>query len=149
MGAAIGFALLIPLQTLAGVRLLRAAAAEGHLSEVSGIGGKRRELLLELGIASLDGLAATDPEQLATQLEVHGEQHREMAAQLVAQAQVQAEGRPRRIAAAVGQALPELVHSLDTGVAALAVEAGDWLPGEMAFARMPKQFGYGLRPQAD
>lgn len=30
MGAAIGFALLIPLQTLAGVRLLRAAAAEGQ-----------------------------------------------------------------------------------------------------------------------
>jgi hypothetical protein len=42
-----------------------------------------------------------------------------------------------------------LVHSLDTGVAALAVEAGDWLPGEMAFARMPEHFGYVLRPQAD
>jgi len=41
-----------------------------------------------------------------------------------------------------------LVHSLDTDVAALAVEAGDWLPGEMAFARMPAHFGYVLRPQA-
>jgi hypothetical protein len=41
-----------------------------------------------------------------------------------------------------------LVHSLDTDIAALAVEAGDWLPGEMAFARMPTHFGYVLRPQA-
>jgi hypothetical protein len=41
-----------------------------------------------------------------------------------------------------------LVHSLDTGVAAQAVEAGDWQPREMAFARMPRQFGYVLRPQA-
>jgi hypothetical protein len=42
-----------------------------------------------------------------------------------------------------------LVHSLDTGVAALAVEAGDWQPGEMEFARMPGQFGYVLRPRAE
>ena len=42
-----------------------------------------------------------------------------------------------------------LVHSLDTGVAALAVEAGDWQPGAMPFARMPQHFGYVLRPQAD
>ena len=42
-----------------------------------------------------------------------------------------------------------LVHSLDTGVAALAVEAGDWQPDAMAFARMPQHFGYVLRPQAD
>jgi hypothetical protein len=42
-----------------------------------------------------------------------------------------------------------LVHSLDTDVAALAVEAGDWRPGEMEFARMPGHFGYVLRPQAD
>jgi hypothetical protein len=40
-----------------------------------------------------------------------------------------------------------LVHSLDTDVAALAVEAGDWQPGAMEFARMPGSFGYVLRPQ--
>jgi hypothetical protein len=39
-----------------------------------------------------------------------------------------------------------LLHSLDTGVAALAVEAGDWQPQPMAFARMPARFGYRLRP---
>jgi uncharacterized protein len=72
------------------------AAAEGHLSEVSGIGGKRRDLLLELGVTSLAELAAASPERLADDLAVHGEQHREVAAQLVAQALVQAGGEPRR-----------------------------------------------------
>ena len=62
------------------------AAAEGHLSEVSGVGGKRRDLLLDLGVRSLAELAAADPEQLADALAVHGEQ----------QALVQAGGEPRR-----------------------------------------------------
>jgi predicted RecB family nuclease len=82
------------------------AKAEGHLSEVSGIGGKRRDLLLELGITSLQELARSDPASLAEQLALHGEQHREVAPQLVAQARVQAAGQPRRLAA--GPALPEL-----------------------------------------
>jgi Protein of unknown function (DUF2946) len=42
-----------------------------------------------------------------------------------------------------------LVHSLDTDVAARAIEAGDWHTREMEFARMPGHFGYVLRPQAD
>ncbi len=42
-----------------------------------------------------------------------------------------------------------LVHSLDTEVAAQAVEAGDWQLQQMPFARMPRHFGYVLRPQAD
>ncbi|QPN60745.1 TM0106 family RecB-like putative nuclease [Synechococcus sp. CBW1002] len=87
----------------------REAAREGHLSEVSGIGGKRRELLLGLGIARLTDLAAADPEQLADQLEAHGEQHREIAATLVAQAQVQASGIPERLDPA--PALPELARA--------------------------------------
>ncbi|MFM7676436.1 MAG: TM0106 family RecB-like putative nuclease, partial [Synechococcus sp.] len=74
----------------------REAAREGHLSEVSGIGGKRRELLLGLGITRLADLAAADPERLADQLEAHGEQHRDVAESLVLQAQVQQAGRPRR-----------------------------------------------------
>ena len=86
------------------------AAAEGHLSEVSGIGGKRRDLLLSVGIASLAELARCDPEQLAAQLEQvdpqHGKQHAGIAAELVAQARVQAAGVPERLEP--GQALPEL-----------------------------------------
>ena len=75
----------------------REAAAAGHLSEVSGIGGKRREMLLELGIETLPQLAGTDPAWLAEELAVHGEQHREIAAQLVAQARVQAAGEAERL----------------------------------------------------
>jgi Protein of unknown function (DUF2946) len=40
-----------------------------------------------------------------------------------------------------------LVHSLDTGLAARAIEAGDWQVGELDFADMPRRFGYVLRPQ--
>ncbi|MEB3199289.1 MAG: TM0106 family RecB-like putative nuclease [Synechococcaceae cyanobacterium] len=82
------------------------AGSAGHLSEVSGIGGKRRDLLLEVGIGNLRELAEADPGRLADQLAVHGEQHREVAPKLVAQAQVQAEGRPRRLLETA--ALPEL-----------------------------------------
>ena len=39
-----------------------------------------------------------------------------------------------------------LLHSLDIELAARVIEAGDWQPGEMPFARMPAQFGYVLRP---
>jgi hypothetical protein len=38
-----------------------------------------------------------------------------------------------------------LVHTLDMGEAAAAVEAGHWRPKEMLFAEMPGRFGYVLR----
>jgi predicted RecB family nuclease len=87
------------------------AARQGHLSEVSGIGGKRREMLLEQGITSLPQLAASDPHQLADALAVHGDQHRDSAAALVAQARVQASGSPERLMAdgpGAAHPLPEL-----------------------------------------
>ena len=40
-----------------------------------------------------------------------------------------------------------LVHSMDMGEAAQAVEAGHWQPGEMPFAEMPARFGYQLTPR--
>ncbi|MCC9596846.1 MULTISPECIES: DUF2946 family protein [unclassified Rubrivivax] len=40
-----------------------------------------------------------------------------------------------------------LVHTLDMGHAAEAVEAGRWQPQELAFAEMPGRFGYVLTPQ--
>jgi len=84
------------------------ARRAGHLSEVSGIGGKRREMLLDQGIGSLPQLAATEPQQLAEALAVHGDQHRDIAAALVAQARVQASGRPERLSPAGPGPLPEL-----------------------------------------
>jgi hypothetical protein len=41
-----------------------------------------------------------------------------------------------------------LVHTMDMGVAARAVEAGHWLPQELPFAAMPERFGYVLQPVA-
>jgi hypothetical protein len=45
-----------------------------------------------------------------------------------------------------------LVHSMDMGVAAQAVDAGEsvgWQPEELPFAEMPARFGYVLQPRAD
>jgi uncharacterized protein len=114
------------------------AEAAGHLGEVSGIGGKRRELLLDLGITDLHGLAAADPEQLAAELGAHGEQHAEAAPRLVAQARVQAEGRPRRLRD--GPALPELVAA--PGVLVYDIESDpdsrdDFLHGVLHLPRRP------------
>ncbi|MFM1798252.1 MAG: hypothetical protein RLZZ117_530 [Cyanobacteriota bacterium] len=94
--------------TLCGWRSLcdQEAAREGHLSEVSGVGSKRRELLVQAGVTSLADLAASDPEQLAQALEIHGDQHRDSVPQLVAQARVQARGQAERLLA--GDGLPEL-----------------------------------------
>ena len=40
-----------------------------------------------------------------------------------------------------------LVHTLDTGLAADAIERGEWAaPAELAFADMPAHFAYRLRP---
>ena len=41
-----------------------------------------------------------------------------------------------------------LVHTMDMGVAAQAVEAGAWQPGELRFAEMPGRFGFCLQPDA-
>jgi len=42
-----------------------------------------------------------------------------------------------------------LVHTMDIGVAAEAVEAGLWLPAELPFGEMPARFGYRLKPLPD
>ena len=94
--------------TLCGWRLLcdQEAAREGHLSEVSGVGSKRRELLVLAGVQSLADLAGADPDRLAQALEIHGDQHRDSVPQLVAQARVQARGQAERLLE--GDGLPEL-----------------------------------------
>lgn len=114
----------------------REAAEQGHLSEVSGIGAKRREMLQELGFAALADLAAADPQQLATRLERYGEQHGAMAQPLVAQARAQRDGRVERLDPR--PALPELTHA--PGVLLYDIESDpdardDFLHG---FLRLPR-----------
>ena len=114
----------------------QAAAEEGHLSEVSGIGAKRRDMLLELGIDRLEALAQAQPEALSQSLLVYGEQHAEIAGQLVTQAQVQHRGEPLRRDPAA--ALPELETT--PGVLIYDIESDpdardDFLHG---FVRLPR-----------
>jgi uncharacterized protein len=114
----------------------QAAAQEGHLSEVSGIGAKRRDMLLELGIDRLEALAQAQPEALSQSLLVYGEQHAEIAGQLVTQAQVQHRGEPLRRDPAA--AIPELETA--PGVLIYDIESDpdardDFLHG---FVRLPR-----------
>ena len=41
-----------------------------------------------------------------------------------------------------------LVHTLDMGLAADAVEAARWVPAEARFETLPERFGYRLKPAA-
>ena len=112
------------------------AAAEGHLSEVSGIGAKRRDMLQELGIHGMGDLAAADPDRLAAQMERFGEQHGEVARSLVAQARCQRDGQPESLQDS--PALPELIHA--PGVLLYDIESDpdarhDFLHG---FWRLPR-----------
>ncbi len=129
------------------------ATRDGHLSEVSGIGGKRREMLLDQGITSLPQLAAWDPAALAEALAVHGDQHRDIAASLVSQAQVQACGQPERLMAGPGGPLAELAQA--PGVLLYDIESDpdardDFLHGFVVVPRQPVGDPQGPWPrQAD
>ena len=112
------------------------ASEEGHLSEVSGIGSKRREMLQDLGINSLQALAAANPQELAERLKRFGEQHAAMAVPIVDQARVQRDGVVARIDA--HPALQEVVHA--PGVLLYDIESDpdardDFLHG---FVRLPR-----------
>ena len=73
------------------------AEAQGELSTVSGIGGKRQELLQELGIADRQALANAPSDWLMQQLEERGIQQPELAIELIAQAAVQQIPTPETI----------------------------------------------------
>ena len=115
----------------------RVAAADGHLSEVSGIGAKRRDMLQELGIHGLNDLASANPERLAVQMERFGEQHGDVAGALVAQAIAQRDDLVERLDSTL--ALPELQRA--PGVLLYDIESDpdarhDFLHG---FLRLPRQ----------
>ncbi len=82
------------------------ASREGHLSEVSGIGTSRRQMLQEAGINGLEELASTDHFYLETYLKRFGDQHSGAAKKLIAQAKAQRDGLVDRFNNS--PALPEL-----------------------------------------
>ncbi len=85
------------------------ANQKGHLSEVSGIGSKRNDILNNLGLYSVEDLAKTDPSELSNKLKIYGEQHQKISAEIVAQAKVQFIGIEERIN--FKQSIPELIDS--------------------------------------
>ncbi|WP_320668283.1 TM0106 family RecB-like putative nuclease [Prochlorococcus sp. MIT 1307] len=95
------------------------ASEQGQLSEISGIGAKREQMLQELGINKLQDLAKTNPQVLSKSLNRFGEQHAAIAHQLVAQAEAQHTGKEKRLSRL--QALPELINA--PGVLLYDIEA--------------------------
>ncbi len=85
------------------------AAKEGHLSEVSGIGARRKEMLQQIGINSLQDLANAEPIYLAKYLSHFGPQHSDLAKSLIAQAKVQRDYSVERFDHTL--ALPELLEA--------------------------------------
>ena len=75
---------------------------------MSGIGGKRQELLQELGIANRQALADAPGDWLLQQLEERGIQQPELATELIAQATVQQRGIAEPLQAGNPDPLPEL-----------------------------------------
>ena len=84
------------------------AEAQGELSTVSGIGGKRQELLQELGIADRQALADAPTDWLMQQLDERGIQQPELAIELIAQAKVQQCGIAEPLQYGNPDPLPEL-----------------------------------------
>ena len=82
------------------------AKIKGHLSEVSGIGGKRVEILQKIGINDIKDLAKANIIDLEKKLYKYGEQNSKIANQLVNQALVQLNGRAQNIN--TSNPLPEL-----------------------------------------
>ena len=85
------------------------AKHKGHLSEVSGIGKKRRELLITLGINKIKDLAKRDINELTKKLNSLGEKDENLAYKLVSQARVQISNIPKRLGNQIS--LPEVLSS--------------------------------------
>ncbi len=82
------------------------ASKEKDLSEVSGIGSKRKHILQEIGVKDLNELALCNVDDLIRKLEKYGEHHSKIAEQLINQAKVQKEFVPKKLNSKI--ILPEL-----------------------------------------
>ena len=78
----------------------------GHLSQVSGIGAKRREMLQKSGVNNIEKLATCNPENLKEKLNKYGEHHGAIADKIISQALAQVSGKEIQIKR--GPSFPEL-----------------------------------------
>ncbi len=85
------------------------ASSIGHLSEVIGIGHRRRQILEEIGIKNIEDLANSDEIELGKNLAKYGEQHKEIAYEIISQAKIQRTGDYERID--FTNSLPEIKDS--------------------------------------
>ena len=69
------------------------AKKEGYLSEVSGIGAKRENILSNIGIKNIEELAKIKHYKLKEKLESFGKQHGEISKQIILQSQSQIENK--------------------------------------------------------
>ena len=73
------------------------AKSQGDLSQVNGIGQKRRDVLQSLGINTIKDLANTNPEQLNQKLVNLSNQNQGLAKNIIKQAKCQLSGQPERL----------------------------------------------------
>ncbi len=85
------------------------AKKKGYLSEVSGVGSRRVQILEEIGIENLEALAKMNPNQLKIKLKDFGDQHSDIAMQIISQAKAQHENIITRLDN--NPALPELKYA--------------------------------------
>ncbi len=85
------------------------ASQNGYLSEVIGIGGKRKEILEKIGIKNLYNLSNANTKSLKEKLKEFGEKNDQIAEKLIGQAKVQYYGYIERIN--INPVLPELINA--------------------------------------
>ena len=73
------------------------AVKEGSLSDLSGIGAKRENILLKIGIKNIDDLSKIKHYKLKEQLEKFGTQHGEISKQIILQSQSQIKNKAIRL----------------------------------------------------
>lgn len=113
------------------------ASQSGDLSEISGIGAKRKELLKVIGINNVKELARSKSNYLSNELERHGERDSQLAIKIIKQAKAITDNKEESICAK--NTLPEL--KLAPGILIYDIESDpdighDFLHGFVAINRI-------------
>ena len=113
------------------------AKKDGDLNIVNGIGMKRKEDFISIGINNIAELAESSPEEINQKLDISDERNKRVAYQLVNQAKSQISGKVNRIN--LSKSIPEITSS--TGVLIYDIESDpdeklDFLHGFLRINRL-------------